>query len=471
LTSNLLASLPAGASVTLSMNALPGNLITYYQDSNPGNAVIDLFGAADPDGGIGYQTNEVIASNQIDLAQSPYIGRLGPGDSIQLNSLYEGVLPLNHFIWCGVSNGIGQLTLTISDGTNILGQTSAYIQIEDIKQMYERWTVGDDPNAAPTNIPSLNTEGLPSGVSAFQYPPPQETTPYILFVHGYNMADWEKDWFAQTAYKRLYWQGYQGRFGAFQWPTTVAGTISPRFDQSEYEAWNSGAGLLNLLTNLNNEYPGQVYLMAHSHGNVVAGEALRQATQEGLGQIVNTYIAMQAAVDSHTYDPTTPDHSTSLSTPDRYGQYYTDGATNYFNGVTAAGTCVNFFNTNDWALNVAWIPDQNLKPDSDYGYSYPDTWWTYSGLSEIPLYFPTNTYTLFSYCDQAHAYALGAQPDVQGVFDGNQLDLPSIWPPDLSGGNYGAHIWHSAEFRSDYPQRWQFWNEVMVKYQLQQPQP
>jgi hypothetical protein len=42
---------------------------------------------------------------------------------------------------------------------------------------------------------------------------------YILFVHGWNMSPTEKTFFANTAYKRLWWQGYQGRFGAFHWPT------------------------------------------------------------------------------------------------------------------------------------------------------------------------------------------------------------------------------------------------------------
>jgi Alpha/beta hydrolase of unknown function (DUF900) len=476
-TSNLLASLPAGASATLSINSLPDsdeflNPTNVPPFNNPGAPTIDLFVAADPDGGIGYQTNELTASNQIDLAQSPYIGRLGPGDSIQLNSLLNQV-PFTHFIWCGVSNGIGQLTLTISNGTNILGQTSAYIQIEDIKQLYERWTVGNNYNALPTNVPSLTSEGLPAGVTAFQYPWPQQATPYFLFVHGYNMDDLNKDFFAQTAYKRLYWQGYQGRFGAFQWPTTVANITGPHFDQSEYESWNSGAGLLNLLVALNSEYSGQVYVMAHSHGNVATGEALRQATEQGLGQIVNTYVAAQAAVDSHTYDPTTPERSYAFNTPDCYGQYYIYGATNYFNGVTAAGTFVNFYNTNDWTMapNV-WQADENEKPDSGYGYDvYSDGEFSESeeGIY-TDIYFPQDTYTIFAHCDQGHAYSVGAQPNVGGQFltgtNYNQVNLPSVWPPDPANNDYRDHLWHSAEFRSDYPQRYLFWDEALFQMGL-----
>ena len=287
------------------------------------------------------------------------------------------------------------------------------------------------------------------------------------------MPDSSKDFFAQTAFKRLYWQGYQGRFGAFQWPTTVQHWNNTQaFDLSESEAWQSSVGLLNLLTNLSNVYPGQVYLMAHSHGNVVAGEALRQATQQGLGQIVNTYIAMQAAVDSHTYDPTTPERPYDFSTPDHYGQYYTSGAPCYFNGSAGAGTYVNFFNTNDFALSGnVWQLDQDTKPDIGYGYSSTyDAWYEGSLFSGDPLLFPRDTYTIFSYCDQAHAYALGAQPNVAGPFQQGtnyiQVELPSVWPPDLSGGNYSAHLWHSAEFRSDYPQRFQFWNEVLTQMKL-----
>jgi len=82
----------------------------------------------------------------------------------------------------------------------------------------------------------------------------------------------EKNWFAETEFKRLYWQGYQGRFGLFRWPTTDQTlTYLTAFDNSENHAWASATGLLNLITNLNAKYPGNVYLTAHSQGTVVVG--------------------------------------------------------------------------------------------------------------------------------------------------------------------------------------------------------
>ncbi len=138
-TTNLLAALPAGATVTLSWGDV-GN-------ANTNNPTIDLFQAADADGGIGYLTNAASASAQTNIAIAPYVQRLGPGDSIQLNgTTWAG----QHFIWCGVNPGSGALTLTItSNGTNVLAQTAAYIQLKDIKEMYERRTVGEDPAVPP----------------------------------------------------------------------------------------------------------------------------------------------------------------------------------------------------------------------------------------------------------------------------------------------------------------------------------
>ena len=280
LTSNLVATMPAGSTVTLSWGDV-GN-------PNPNNPTIDLFAAADADGGMGYLTNSSTASTQIDPLSCPYIGRLGPGSNLQLNaSSFANHWAGNHFIWCGVATGNGQLTLTIADAnSNMLAKTSIYIQLVDIKQMYERWTVGDDPNNAPASAAQIATNDLPSGVWPFRYANPgNANTPYILYVHGWNLEPWEKDRWAESAFKRLYWQGYQGRFGEFRWPTDYGFTgdyvdvLTDRrnFDNSEFNAWQSGLGLLYKLTDLYNQYPGHVYMIAHSLGNIVAGEALRYA--------------------------------------------------------------------------------------------------------------------------------------------------------------------------------------------------
>lgn len=371
ITTNLLAALPAGSTVTLNWGDVGS------PDWNGNNPTIDLFTAADADGGIGYLTNSTLADEQAASLSSPYIQRLAPGGSIQLNaSTFSNNWAGNHFIWCGVSNGTGGLNLTIADGNgNVLAQSTVYIQITDIKQMYERWTIGDMPNITPKTTAVPATQGLPTTLG-FKYTPSQDTnTPYILYVHGWNMEIWEKDRFAESAFKRLYWQGYQGRFGSFRWPTYNGFTGStwqtltdPRnFDNSEFIAWQSAAGLRNKLKDLNAEYPGNVYVLAHSMGNIVAGEALQLAAQNGDGQVVNTYVASQAALPAHDYDatvtspyllPFTYTYPSGLlnllgarnygpSTPNIYGNLLT-------NNIAGAGRRISFFNTNGLVLLV-WL--------------------------------------------------------------------------------------------------------------------
>jgi pimeloyl-ACP methyl ester carboxylesterase len=321
--------------------------------------------------------------------------------------------------------------------------------------------------------------------AAFQYLSPQDTnTPYILFVHGWNQERWEKDRYAETAFKRLYWQGYHGRFGSFRWPTDYDfGGIGdswnnpitdPRnFDNSELTAWRSAAGLLNKLNDLNTEYPGNVYVIAHSMGNIVTGEALRLAVTN---QVVNTYVAMQGAVAAHAYDPTTTTRalvtilgiSEDSGTPNRYAEYYTNGASCYFNSSTGAATYVNFYNTNDYALGASlWQFNQNLKPDGGslpypgYFYDSSSGFYRINGSTTTYLNFPTNTYEIFAYGDEARCYALGAQQNVGGKFSGNQVEL-DIAPYSFTE----KHKYHSGEFRSDNAQRWQFWDQVLTQMQL-----
>lgn len=451
------------------MAAMPTNYMVQLTLS--GDAQIRIFRAYEASGGTNYLFDETIASNQIANSASLYVGLLTSSSPIILNNRTN-----EHFIFCGAHTGNAQVDLQILDGNqNVVADAPAYLQINDIKNMYERWTVGEQPSVAPKSVADKAVDGVTTG---FQYTSPQDTnTLYILFVHGWNMETWEKDRYAEAAFKRLYWQGYKGRFGSLRWPTdnNFGGIGSgarntplndpQNFDRSESNAWASATGLLNKLNDLNTQYPGHVYLMAHSMGNVVAGEALRLA---GNNQAVNTYVAMQAAIASHAYDSTTPTRSLGIldsGTPNRYAQYYTNGASCYFNNSAGAMTYVNFYNTNDYALNSShWQLDQNTKPDSPYGYN-PVPGFFYRGDETTVLNFPANTYELFAYCDEARCFALGAQANVGGVFKSgttyNQVDLHT--PPynfDI------AHKYHSGQFRADNMSRWVVWDQVLRQMNL-----
>jgi hypothetical protein len=470
-TPDLLAALPPGSIVTLTWGDV-GN-------PNPNNPTIDLFQAADANGGTGYLTDETTAQKQVDITQCPYIGRLGPGGSIQLNaSDFANDWAGNYFIWCGVSSGSGALTLTISDVTGqTLAQTTAYIQLVDIKQMYDRWSVGENPSITPSAMPLL--------IGANQYPLSADpNAPYILFVHGWNVQTWEKDRFAETAFKRLYWQGYQGKFGEFRWPTPNGNTdaaLVAIYDPGEYNAWNSSDGLLNKLNELDAQYPGHVYVLAHSMGNVVTGEALRKAGQQGLGQLVNTYVATQAAVPGHCYDST-------LSGSDLLGfeaGFLGPTTANIYNnwlttGSTAAEKIVNLFNANDYALNsIHWQLDEESKPDwfigihPPYGYNgspndnppQQNGFYSTIFLLQHTLYLGNQNalqdrYEITAFAAEPRSLAMGSI-NMPALFGSVYLGI--VWPPDTVHPltPYDEHFWHSAEFRGDYWQQEGYWSELL----------
>jgi len=475
--SNVLANLPAGSTVTLNWGDVGS--------PNPANPAIDIFQAADADGGMGYLTNGATATNQINTNLCQYVGRLGPGGSIQLNaSTFSNSWAGNHYIWCGVLGGSGQLNLTIADGSgNVLAQSSQYIQIQDIKQMYERWTVGDAPFATPMSnaVPAEDnfSPGYPTTPFQYSYDPAYDTNDaYIVYVHGWNMKTWEKDRWAETMYKRLYWQGYQGRFGSFRWPTgngfsSIISVLTDanNYNNSEWTAWKSGQPLENFLAGLNSHYPGKVYVLAHSMGNVVTGEALRLA---GTNVIVNTYVASQAAISARAYDNTVPADATNSYTPHVYGpddegHYYTNGAPPYFNGIAGASHFADYYNQVDYALGY-WVIDQNFKADSlNYHYTTPTSQFPSGFYYEPPfnlpraLTFPTNTYETFAQAVQSYSFALGAETNVASTF--------SIRTPvnlNATPYNFGPlHVGHSLQFRSDNMTVEPYWNQLLISFGLQ----
>ena len=191
--SNLVAALPANSTLTLSW--------TDYD----GEPTIDLFAAVEPDGGNRWQTDPTVATNQIDPVQAPYLGRVGPGQPIQFT---KSTWRTSQFIWCGVKYGGGGLTLTIADGnSNVLAQTTSYIALVDIKQMYERWTVGERPGFPPQ---PLRNSGWKASRPANPRPSSARPTPPIrLTSFSFTAGTWKRG--KKTAMPRRLSNGSTGR--------------------------------------------------------------------------------------------------------------------------------------------------------------------------------------------------------------------------------------------------------------------
>ncbi len=497
---NLLPGLPTNAVIELT-----------WRTSSASNPALQFFQSVEPDGGTGYLTSETTAEAQVGHGMSPtYVGTVAPGISVSLNNRPPGAPVMSEkYIFRAAARGSGELVLRVRIGSTVLAEHSCFIQIKDVREMYERVTAGDTPTGEPLPLARPVSD---LDIAAFQYPysaARDSNTAYVLFVHGWNLEVWAKDRYAETAFKRLYWQGYQGRFGSFRWATDFnfgsknggveeywdAAWFPRHYDKSELNAWRASLTLKRLFTKLNSHYPNRLYVMAHSMGNVVVGEALRLA---GTNRVVNTYVASQAAIPAHVYDgaiSATNDlltfeynHPSSAipffdygpETPNIYGDWLatTDGA---------ASRRVNFYNANDYALAPdKWEWNQLFKPDRSPGnWLYVFSGWPhdgeqrynpgspdddapwdhfYRGTSQgvTPLPIGTNRYEIMAYAAEARSKALGAVFNVAPL--PNPLNLQTIWPPDTQDtapNQYSRHKWHSAQFRSTNMRQKGYWQALL----------
>ena len=503
-----------------------------------GTPAIKLYPHIDPDGSTKYLTDDSMAQQQLDGILGVVLSHAIPDgrddDRAGSHTVIEGdgvfVLPTflfynlteakakTYLLFEGCKAGKGQLKLVIlkKDGTNyteIGDGGSVRLDLKKIGDMYEHWSVGNGSGATPDQVAGRIASETGSS-SAFSYTTSSpEEQKYVLFVHGWNMEKWEKERFAETAYKRLYWQGYKGRFGLFSWPTTnnfgsvmTAILDNTNFDRGEYSAWRSAALLRQLLQTLNSAYGGELYVLSHSMGGIVTSEALRLQSDANGGRIAKVYVASQAALSAHAYDGTLSDavgssnalqwnynHPQVPNGTQNYGpqtaNVYKNWTAFVLNGSavssSAVGTLVNFYNENDWALSApVWQFNQITKPDFA---DSPNLLWEYyyvgdftgvpandgfrkvgkyTNLSGEVILGPGNRttlqdrYEIMSFDSESRVKAFGATPNIsQGISGAVNLRSSAIWPADPD--NHSAHKWHSGEFRSTIQRQRNYWKALL----------
>ncbi|MBQ6472372.1 MAG: alpha/beta hydrolase, partial [Victivallales bacterium] len=276
------------------------------------------------------------------------------------------------FLMEGSSAGTGELRLVVRRNGHDIARRGVRLALHGIDWFYDYYKVplsggsGWQATVAPTATRIRKAEFHP-----------RTPAKKLLFVHGWNMAEWEKVRWAETAFKRLWWLGYDGGFTLFSWPTRYGFTSfwdaiwnSGHYNDSEFIAWNSSRALCGLLSALNKN-DAQLTVLAHSMGNVVAGEALRRYS----GRSIFRYIASQAAVPAEAYDSSwalSPYSAEILpaflfGTPDAFGYYHTGQPPSlpYFSSnIGKCGRIDNFYNEIDYALR-AWGWNNCVKPNSD----------------------------------------------------------------------------------------------------------
>jgi len=369
---------------------------------------------------------------------------------------------LSEYLFEARSRGQGKLTLQLMHAGKVVADGGSYLDLRPITEMYDHYTVGDTT--------TMNWDQIPLSAAKIQSAVPDPAAPddpaYVMFVHGWRMKPEERRFFAETGYKRLFWQGYKGGYGLFSWPTEwnsgtywAHATDPQNYVKSERKAYRSAAGLRQVLADVNAAHPGKVNVYAHSMGNIVVSEALRQEAASGNPtKIVATYVASQSATVANAFDATVPMHETdeSTDTPEVYASYPPTGRP-YFERVgLAADKLVNFYNGSDYATASPWAASQDAKPNPSWGYDAVQGFYRTAyddPFTRQPLSFPADRYEIFAHIAEARSLPLGRQPNVGGPFStSDQLDLDAQF-----GFGGAADASHSAQFLSTNMLRGPYW--------------
>ncbi|MDD5201253.1 MAG: alpha/beta hydrolase [Terrimicrobiaceae bacterium] len=388
-------------------------------DPSGGSPAIKVYQAAEPDGGDEYLKNtdqaETWATNQIagQFRWALGSGIITAGDhSFRFPSWFweatsYGLSEFSsasfnrYLLFEGVTEGKGQLVLTFWNGSTPLGEGgSVWLDIKNIKKMYQRGKAQPLGIPAPHDSPSGPFTGPTSVVDdPWNWPfekDSKEEKKAMIFVHGWSMDYNTYLNFSETMFKRLWHQGFKGRFCTFRWDPLVANEgqlYAGEYNRSEHRAFLYGQALKQFAETIKGE-GYKVTLIGHSMGNVVCGSAL----QEGLS--VENYLLMEAAVPAGCYDVSGGDGTGGVNgyatfwraddghpTPDYHNTE--NGYRGFFSGISSnANRIVNFHNKEDFALftgtkfgffQANWEKNQiDYKPDGstdaihggDWRYAY-----------------------------------------------------------------------------------------------------
>jgi len=479
---------------------LPKGALTYHlrMEKNAGTEFtpkINLFAAVDPSEkylGIGTppftQPDEQLLVNRL--------AAIGTTEAAIPAELVEpGVV--SAFLFEGRENGQGRIILTARyNGVPVL-ERSVGLELWDMSYFYDHYVVGtglieENGFSKPIVNPVVNPVGT-GGSNSHEGLYQGGTDEYVLYVHGWNMEPWVKKRWAETTFKRLWWQGYQGRVGLYDWPCeTFAILPAPlNFDLSEHKAWQSGEALKSLLEDLNGRHPGAIRVLAHSQANVVASEALYL----GDPGLVHTYVASQAALSASFFRTGNTAYEInwgilSPETPDVMNLYpgYSPPSA-YLKDLNLKGTrLISYFNEEDYALTTAgplspaWEYNNRTKPDDTGGYryigsidSYPNpplagegfirgTWDSETSEFQLKeeLRFPGNRYEIFAHGAESREKAFGAVPFLSGEMGGfldTSLDFDNWGSRNLKlqFGFNNKHYSHSRQFNSNVVDEQGYW--------------
>jgi len=320
-----------------------------------------------------------------------------------------GLDDVSSFIFEGRGSGVINTQIYInvsfvySNGITRTRYVPIQLELHDFKDFYSRYTIPMTATSRQDLSFVSYTDAIAEHTATTSNKPFLSGTERIVLVHGWNMPgnignDWKRA-FSETAFKRLYWQGYRGQLVEFDWPTfsNEEGPRTPEelnmtFNMSEFQAWRSGKALMNLLAS---ELSGKTHLLAHSMGNTVVASALRQWHQQSNSKLVESYVAMQAAISGGAYAENNTDAFT-INIPDQFignealssisdwmlaantsdhdllrhfplGSATTNTSSFAKSALdSAVAHAFNFYNPDDFAVSFAWEMNNAVTKNAEY---------------------------------------------------------------------------------------------------------
>ncbi|HEX3625029.1 MAG TPA: hypothetical protein VH280_06315 [Verrucomicrobiae bacterium] len=245
----------------------PTNYMNYLRDTNEATALADFLTTTSP-------TLTTVTGNGVALS-GDFVGNIATNNG--------GIVLVE--AW---TNTTQPLVLTVYHGTNQIAQTSLYLSISEVEQMFrhknclltpqanevpDRLTAADVPNEPPTNDKNF------------------------IFVHGYNVnvtqaRGWDADYF-----KRLYWSGSHAKFYGVTWESAdsqKANAVTISLQTNIVNAFNTAPLFNSFLDSLS----GTNVVASHSLGNILVLSTLNDCTNES----INTYFMVDAALAIEAID-------------------------------------------------------------------------------------------------------------------------------------------------------------------------
>jgi hypothetical protein len=429
-----------------------------------------------------YLTNESKAASSTLFPFKDTLGEVAPGVPLLMpqdfwtsTSQFSNVpktLPVGWFLFEGSGEGKGQLVLSFwKDGRKIGETAGVWLDLKNVKQMYQRATATPESLAEPYtssgHIFDDTSVGYAPDITPKLEPPPDEDENCLIFVHGWKATEDDATNAGQTMFKRLWWQGYKGRFATFRWPTK---TSAISYNTSEWLAWKYGKSLADYVTKyVRQQLPNyRVSIAAHSMGNIVTGAALKR------GLTLDRYLLMEAAVPAGCYDDSVNNYQRFLAAEANHQTPDTVSEMGYRLFLAPARTnvvkFVSFFNVDDFALAtgvtriLGWPFDTNWEKNQvDYK---PDNFGTgtYLYLGNGASYFRaiedetfrriTDVHESMAFVARPRSRAAGAELHNATVF-GSVLNLQTSC-------NFGPEVGdHSGQFTRPIQQLQPFYQRMV----------